>query len=493
MYQRAVALYRTGNFSAAAEICSQALTRAPGNPRLMHLLASCSLSQGRILHARRILQEADRTNPNMVMLLYDLAVVNKVLGDMDAATSAIDRVIQQSPNQPNFAALKAEIQMMAGEHDKALATLEPFLNRAGREIGVAICLAKLAPSVGRVEQAAEAVKAQLDRGDLLPRTRMQFQFLLGDLLDRMSRYDEAFTAYALGNETRDAGFRPAQHSACIDRLISTWTQAAVQRLPRSTRPSDRCVFIVGMPRSGTSLVEQILASHPDVHACGEMNTIPSLIYALQGQNMPLTRLDALSRNVTDRLAREYLGELDARNDRAPRVTDKLPDNFLHLGPISAMLPQARVIHCVRNPLDTGLSCYFQYFASQLAFPYDLTHIGSYYNDYRRLMDHWKSVLDLPILDVVYEDLVGDLETHARRLIDYLGLDWNEACLDFHKTNRVTATASNQQVIRPIYTSSVGRYRNYEKHLGPLRASIDPRYLQSLPPSPRGGEGRGEGF
>jgi hypothetical protein len=179
----------------------------------------------------------------------------------------------------------------------------------------------------------------------------------------------------------------------------------------------------------------------------------------------------------DRAAVQYLSALDAAGGGAgagaERVVDKQPLNFLVLELVEILFPGCRVIHCVRDPLDTCLSCYMTHFEQANEFKLDLGHLGSYYRDYRRLMDHWKSVLTVPILDLRYEEVVGDLEGQARRLLSFLDLPWDDRCLRFYENRRVVRTASSEQVRRPIYTSSVGRWRHYEKHLGPLLDALGP--------------------
>ena len=235
-----------------------------------------------------------------------------------------------------------------------------------------------------------------------------------------------------------------------------------------------------MPRSGTSLVEQILDTHPSVAGRGELGALAKIATALDAADREMPpypeSMDLLSIRAADRLAADYLAALrnglDASKQDAIYLTDKTPLNFLTLGLAEVLLPGCRVIHCVRSPMDTCLSCYFTNFAFGNHFSTDLAHCGAFYRDYRRLMEHWKRVLSLPILDVRYEDLALDPEGQTRRMLEFLELPWDDRCLRFHENPRPVATASKYQVRQPVYLSSVGRWKHYERHLGELMNALD---------------------
>ena len=223
--------------------------------------------------------------------------------------------------------------------------------------------------------------------------------------------------------------------------------------------SELPVFIVGMPRSGTSLVEQIAASHPDVFGAGELKDVGNIASSLSfGQ---------IQRGPINDAARKELDHLRNLGGSSLRMIDKMPANVEYLGLIAMLFPAARVIICRRDPRDTCLSCFFQHFEAGNLYAFDLNHCGRHHLQTDRLIAHWLKVLPLRMLQVRYEGLVADLEEQSRRIISFLGLPWNPACLSFHQTERTVLTASDWQVRQPIYTRSVGRWRNYERHLGPL--------------------------
>jgi hypothetical protein len=232
---------------------------------------------------------------------------------------------------------------------------------------------------------------------------------------------------------------------------------------------EQMIFIIGMPRSGTTLVEQILSAHPDVYAAGEMSILGRLALSAADEQ------GVVSANRASEMGKRYLSELPGGACSAFRTTDKMPLNFLYLGLMQAALPGARVIHCRRDSRDVALSCYFiDFIDPALGFSARLEWLGDYINSYVVQMDRWRKTLALPILEVDYEALVDDPEHWSRRLSDFAGLDWDPACLRFYDQNRVAATASHAQVRKPVYTSSVGRWRHYESHLTPLLQVLDDR-------------------
>jgi len=246
-------------------------------------------------------------------------------------------------------------------------------------------------------------------------------------------------------------------------------------MPRASVRSDRPVFIVGMPRSGTSLIEQILASHPQVFGAGELTDIvrlPLSLHTMLGTERKYPQcLSLLTQDRIDTFAQHYLDKLASLSPDASRVIDKMPGNFMHLGFIELLFPDARIIHCMRDPLDTCLSCYFQDFSRSHPYSYDLENLGAFYNEYRKIMQHWRSVLSIPMYEIQYEELVADQEMKSRELVEFCGLEWDERCLNFHETKRYVGTASYDQVRQPMYKKSAGRWKNYENRIDVLKKSL----------------------
>ena len=300
---------------------------------------------------------------------------------------------------------------------------------------------------------------------------IHLRYALGKYFDDLGEWDKAFGSYRAANELakRYGGrYEPARLSALIQRIIGICDAAFVREQHAGTWASDRPVFIIGMPRSGTSLVEQILASHPQTFGAGEVSFWEQAFSTLapSGDEAGTTERGAA---VLASLARDYLARVGAQAGTAARITDKMPANFLYAGLIHAALPHARIIHMQRHPLDTCLSIYFQNFFNVSPFAHDLSNLAHYYGEYQRIMAHWREVLPASaLLEVPYEGLVADAEGWTRRMLDFIGLPWDPKCLDFHQTERVVITASKWQVRQQINARSVGRWRHYEKHLAPLQ-------------------------
>ena len=297
---------------------------------------------------------------------------------------------------------------------------------------------------------------------------ISLHYALGKYYDDLAQYDQAFEHYRQANElTKRYGTRynGEKLARLVDRTIQRFDTTFMQSCRQHASSSQLPVFIIGMPRSGTSLAEQILASHPDVFGAGELTYWHAAFEALaQAQ-----RAGQQAAAVIPDLARECLARLGALGQNAQRVIDKMPANFRYAGLIHAVFPEARIIHMQRNPLDTCLSIYFQNFFNIGPYANDLGDLAHYYGQYLRIMSHWRSVLPASaLLEVPYEALIEEPESWSRRMVDFLGLPWDPRCLAFHETERVVVTASKWQVRQKISKASIGRWRHYEKFIGPLQ-------------------------
>jgi hypothetical protein len=314
----------------------------------------------------------------------------------------------------------------------------------------------------------EAALAQAEVRQAGTEDRLNLQFALGKAWMEAGDAARAFTHFERANGLQRSllQFDIDRHLAVMDAMAASFDADTMGRLAGAGHPSDRPIFIIGMPRSGTTLVEQVLASHPLVHGAGELPLMGQLADRLPAPGDGL--VEALSPDALARLGAEYDSRLEALAPGAARVTDKLPGNFLFAGLIRLVLPDAWIIHCVRDPLDTCLSCYETRFTKGHHFAYDLRELGLHHRGYQRLMDHWRGVLPKGrFIEVRYEDVVADLKGQAQRLVAFCGLDWDEACLEFHQTPRQIWTASWNQARRPLYRSSVHRARAHADRLGPL--------------------------
>ncbi|MGH6933125.1 MAG: sulfotransferase family protein, partial [Dongiaceae bacterium] len=322
---------------------------------------------------------------------------------------------------------------------------------------------------------------QLANSPELPdRQRAQLHFMLGQAADAAGDSDAAFNHLSAGNSLRRKNLLDAGQFYDKD-IIANWFEELIARFNPEffSRHAGRAgdselpVFVVGMPRSGTTLTEQILAGHPRVFGAGELGDLERIATGLA----PTGRKgDMITADIpADRLAHaanDFLAVLRGLAPTADRVIDKNPSNFTYLGLIAVLFPRARVIHCRRDPRDIALSCYMQNFRLGKPWSYDLDHAAHYFRQYHRLMAHWRTVLPVPMLEVTYESMVDDPEAWARRLIEFCGLEWDPAVLDYHRLDRPVFTASVRQVRQPIYKGSAGKWRRYRRHLAPFIAGIE---------------------
>jgi len=347
---------------------------------------------------------------------------------------------------------------------------------------------KLAPKSGRFHQSLaeikryEAGEAHLAEMEALAREmrslaeeeQMLLHFALGKALMDVGEHERAFHHLLEGNalKRRRICYNEQKTLSSLDQIRSAFTPELMRSYSGGGVISELPIFILGMPRSGTTLIEQILASHPNVHGGGERSDFENAVKGIctsDGSEVAYPDcIRTLTKSKLQELGSRYLGSLRSIAPDASRITDKLPDNFRFVGLIHLAFPNARIIHVRRDPIDTCLSCFSKLFSGELSYTYSLEELGRYYQAYRKLMSHWREVLPGgAMLDVDYEALVADIEGQARRLVAYCGLAWHDGCLDFHRTKRPIRTASAAQVRQPIYNSSVGRWRPYRHLLRPL--------------------------
>jgi len=316
-----------------------------------------------------------------------------------------------------------------------------------------------------------SLEALYNRPDLPPDRRRRLAFTLGKVFDELGQYDKAFEFLEEGNRLAQAQHRSTLRSEArlYDRIRTLFNTDFFRRAGDTGIADDDPILITGVPRCGSSLVEQILASHPDVHGAGEVEYIQRIIRATaqeQGLQFP-DGFDTLPQAALRDMASRYVADLRSLAGREHHVTDKNMGSLLYIGLIATILPNATIIHCTRDPRDQGLSFFQQDFQQHQPNSYALEHIGLYYQIRQVLMKHWKEMMPGRIYEVAYEDFVADLELQTRNLLEHCGLQFDQACLRFHETERTVHTASLAQVRQPLYTSSVGRWKNYERQLQPL--------------------------
>ncbi|CAN5212781.1 tetratricopeptide repeat protein [soil metagenome] len=503
--ERGRALAEGGRLDAAAAEFERLLGEAPECLDAAHDLGIVRFRQGRLDDAESCFRRILRVAPRSASSLTALGVVLEAADRLAEARDCFARVVELVPRSAEAHANLGHVLQAAGRHHaaaaayEAAAALDPTHERAviGRAILLAaegrydrgldlttpladrptagpelvVAHARLLRHAGRIPEARERLQSLLCSLCLPRSIERAARFELADLLDTQGHYGEAFAEAKRANAIGPAQFDAAACADFVERSTRCFDDAAMTRLPRSAIATDRPVFIVGMPRSGSTLVEQIVASHSQVHAGGERNEILWFCEELARRGNYPQIVATLAAADLEEFARRYLAAMPEA-DSVQRVTDKMPFNFRHLGLIDRMLPGARVIHCRRHPLDTGLSCFMHGLSGpEASFAGDLTHIAAYWRAYEKLMRHWRGVLSLPMLDVAYEDLIRDPEREIRRLIEFLGLEWEAGCLRFYELKRSINTASQAQVRRPLYSTAVQRHRHYARELKPLADAL----------------------
>jgi tetratricopeptide (TPR) repeat protein len=490
------ALQEEGKLDEALTWYGRGLERDPNLARLHTNLASLLAEREQYDQARARYELALRLDADHAEAHNGLGWVLHEQGRYEEAQERYRTALRLEPGLAqancNLGMLLEELSDFGG----AECSFREALRHDPRHAGAWSLLATLLR--GRLpEEDLAAGRRLLGDPDLTDGKRALLHFGLAEVLDARAAYAEAAEhlrqANALkltGWRQRGQGYDPAAHAAFIDRLIATFTPAFFERVVGFGVDSVRPVFVFGLPRSGTTLTEQILAGHSQVFGAGELHLAREGFELLAsgswgkletcpreeaGDFENLARLDApTARDAADR----HLGQLRALNEPAARVADKMPDNYLYLGVLAALFPCATFIHCRRNLRDVSVSCWMTNFRN-IRWANDHDHIAARFTESRRLMDHWRRVLPVPLLEVDYEETVRDVEGVARRLVAWCGLGWEPACLAFHKGKGPVRTASVTQVRQPIYARSVGRWRHYEAALAALFAK--------LPPGPQGGE------
>lgn len=469
------ALLDAGRELDAVARCREAFAKAPRDPNVLQVAAPFFSATGDHQTAARAFDTLLEIHPEDPRVLMQLATARKHARDFEGADRIADRLLAVAPEHPAAIGLKGETLYLLGHYREAFELLAPKARAFRANPAVVVMYARACGPAGKEWEGISTLERALGSPQIPPQLAADAGFQLAKLYERIGKHEQAWAAAEKANATKAAQFDPDGFDRRADAMIGAWTAERVAALPEGDA-SELPLLIVGMPRSGTTLAEQILASHPHVAAAGELPLLARAVIRVIGGAKALPPLlespDALTAEVVARESAHYLARLRAFASAAgpdtERVTDKMPLNALHLGFVRAIAPKARVVWCRRDPLDTCVSCYLQHFGGVNPFAYDLTHLARTHNTLDRVMQHWQATLGLEILELPYEALVADPEPWTRRLLDFAGLPWDEACLRSHESDRVPPTLSNDQMRRPIDASSVGRSGPYEEHLAPLR-------------------------
>jgi tetratricopeptide (TPR) repeat protein len=449
-----------------------ALLREPRNPLLLIRRGHCLLALGLMTQARDAAIAAQQNGAADAVLLNAIGSLFNLANDHARALAAYDQAFALEPDNPQVLFNRAAVRRFVGEfaqaeadYDRAIALspgdYEAYLNRSDLRIQSA-----------ERNHVAE-LEALLARGVASPPGEVFLRHALAKEYEDLEDYARSFAHLRRGAQLRRQHLR---YDAAVDVATVDWIIDAFGQAPGDARreaASDAPIFIVGLPRSGSTLVDRILSSHSQVFSAGELHCFAlSLVDAVcrhSGANLPRRELVAHSAQVDfAALGWDYLKRASSGVPAGLRFADKMPLNYLYLGLIRRALPNAKIVHVSRGPMAAGYSIYKRLFQDGYPFSYDLTELGRYYVAYRRLMDHWRQVLPGAIYDLAYEDLVADQRGETHKLLEFCGLEWQEACVQFHLNAAAATTASASQVRQPIYGAAVSQWRHYAPHLTELR-------------------------
>lgn len=466
----------SGHPSVGCKYLHAALDQKPNDPVILQNIGAGLIMQGKAREALPYLHQAMKFRGDSVEVITNIGIANRKLGITDEAIKYFTKALDLDRGFTRAHLGLAGVLVEAGRSADALLLYRDILQRDKFNVE-ALCGASKTQSFDVDDPELGWIESLLEENGLDIKSKTALHHAAGKICHDIKQYEDAFKHIQKSKETRHRLFPIEYHKSVYRHIVKNTSSDSTFWQTNSGNESDVPVFIVGMPRSGTTLVEQIIASHPDAHGAGELpnmrRTGGILGFGNKDMNLYSERLSALTAIEMNTLSMKYLESLTKGNPGAIRCTDKYPQNYEQLGLIAKLFPRARVIHCRRDPLDTCLSIYMLQFADGHAYNRDLETLGQYYVAYKQLMSHWLKVLPLQILEVDYEDLVADQDLHTRKIIDFLKLDWNDACLRFFENERTVKTPSKWQVRQPMYTSSMGKWRHYERHLGPLITALHP--------------------
>lgn len=509
----AARLHRAGKVEEAEKLYRRVLKDNPKNVTALRLLGVIAMQSGHPENAEELLSKAVRLAPDFTGAIIDLGRLHQDQNRLAEAIECFEKAVETDPRSSHAHFLLAAALAPAARTAAAAAAYRRAIELKPEHAGAWLGLGHTLKTLGRQPEAIEAyrecirlkpangeswwslanlktyplgdediqaMESALETPDLNEQSEVNFLFALAKAWEDREDYDQAWHYYDKGNRRQRLreNYDPVQTEVNNDAIVEVFTEEflAVNEGLGCDDPAP--IFIVGLPRSGSTLIEQILASHSQVEGTAELPYLGRVATSLNrnradGVNYPQAVRELKGPNF-EALGRRYLEHASLhRVEGLPRFIDKMPNNFPNVGFAQLILPRAKIIDARRHPMDSCLSCYRQLFARGQTFTYDLTEIGEYFLQYQRMMDHWHAVLPGRVLTVQYEELVSDFDNQVRRLLDYCELPWEDACLNFHETDRPVRTASSEQVRQPIYQGAVGFWRRYEQHLDELAGVLEP--------------------
>lgn len=499
-----------GRLLKAEEICRHYMRNNPKNVEGMRLLAKIGIELGILDDAEFLLESATTFEPDNIQLRLDYAEVLRRRQKFGQAIEQAEKLHAQDPENPLFQSQLAIECMQTGDYERAFELFDQVLEKLPHDAATHTSKGHAHKTLGNSEDAIksyraaidanpdhgdayyalanlktyrfdnaeiEAMRQQIDRADLAFMDRVHLSFALGKALEDSGDYEQSFAFYERGNDLKRAQTRYSADA--MTRELARQEQACTRELfeERGGTGHDAPdpIFILGLPRAGSTLLEQILAGHSQIDGTLELPNILALAHRLRGRKAGQSRypqiLGELTPQQLEQFGARFIEDTRIHRQDAPFFIDKMPNNFRHIGLIHLILPNAKIIDARRAPMDCCFSGFKQLFAEGQEFTYGLHEVGRYYADYVKLMDHWDAVLPGKVLRVQHEDVLDDLEGQTRRMLDFIGVPFEQACLDFHKTDRAVRTASSEQVRQPINRKGQGAWQPFEPWLGPLKSAL----------------------
>ena len=501
-----------GKLSNAENLCRTFLKQHPHHVEAMRLLAEVGMKLNILHDAEFLLESALKLEPENDLLRNDYIEALRKRQKIEVAHAEVLTLHKANPDNVHFESLYAVLCMQMGDYEKALQLFDKILAKIPGDPVTLTSKGHALKTCGKTQEAVASYRdatqsssaygeawhslanlktvkfsdgditkmlAQLENDELKFMDRVYINFTLGKAFEDAEKFDQAFSHYAAGNKAKKAQTRyvAAQMTDEFEHQKKVFTKDFVSNRKNIGHSAADPIFVVGLPRAGSTLLEQILSSHSQVDGTLELPNVLALVNDLRrggnmtGENLYPTILNTLDADKYREFGEAYIRDTQVHRQSAPFFIDKMPNNFRHIGLIKMMLPNAKIIDARRHPMGCCFSGYKQLFTEGQAFSYDLSDAGQYYRDYQSLMDTWQCVFPGQILHVQYEDVVNDFEVQVRRILDYCGLPFEEACLSFYKTERAVRTPSSEQVRQPIYRGGIDQWKNFEAHLEPLKKSL----------------------
>lgn len=517
--EQAEQLKKDGKPAQAEEIYRTILRRNPNHVEAMRQLAAIAVKHKKYGDAEMLLQRAVSKSTDFALGWLALSHVQLDMGKYPEALNSAERLLELTPDKADSHVVLGNTQAQTSQPEQAVISFQKALELAPKHKGAFSGLAHQLKTIGRQQESiavhrqcievhpdntdaywnlanmktfrfedseVAAMEALLQDDKLEDLSVVQLCNALGLEYESRKEYQRAFQYFQRCNETHRPleNYDPVGHEVMIEKIMEVFNPDFIDQNQGRGNPDISPIFVVGLPRSGSTLIEQILASHSQVEGTHELPDLAHMVQDFKknhstNMHFPENLREPGQKSWVD-MGSEFIQRTQKYRSGTPRFIDKNPNNFIYTGLLHLMLPNAKIINARRHPLDSCFGSYKQLFASGQPFTYDISEIGEYYLQYWQIMDHWHEVLPGKVLDVDYEQVVADLDTQVRRILDYCGLPFEESCLSFHETDRAVKTASSEQVRRPIYASSVNLWKNYESDLDELIEILEPLLLDRAP-------------